>query len=81
MYDNIKGEFIMKNDKYNNYEQNEKEDLEYILNACDEISSLTEEQYQNERKFFTSFDEELERLAKNLSKKIKNGEIKNDVSQ
>ena len=60
----------MKKNKYNDYEQDEKENSEFILEVCNEISNLTEEQYQNERKFFTSFDEELEKLAKNLSEKI-----------
>lgn len=48
-----------------------KEYSKFIVGACEEISNLTEEQYENERKFFTSFDEELEILIKNLSKKVK----------
>ena len=62
-----------------NKKKNEKEYSGFILEACDEIANLTEEQYQNERKYFTSFDEELDKFAKNLSEKIKNSEIENDV--
>ena len=61
--------------------KDKKEYSKFIVSACDEISNLTEEQYENERKFFTSFDEELENLAKNLSKKIKKGEIEDDVNE
>ena len=71
---------IMKKDKYNDYEQDEKENSEFILEVCDEISNLTEKQYQNEKKYFTSFDEELKKLAKNLSQKIKNDKVQNDVN-
>ena len=41
--------------------RNKKEKLDFIQKARDEISNLTEEQYQSEKKFFTSFDEELEK--------------------
>lgn len=51
--------------------KDKKEYSKFIVGACEEISNLTEEQYENERKFFTSFDEELEILIKNLSKKVK----------
>lgn len=61
--------------------RNKKEKLDFIQKACDEFSNLTEEQYQSEKKFFTSFDEELEKLSKNLSEKIKNGEINNDIDK
>ena len=61
--------------------RNKKEKLDFIQKARDEISNLTEEQYQSEKKFFTSFDEELEKLSKNLSEKIKNGEINNDIDR
>ena len=71
----------MKINKDDNYKEDKKEYSKFIIDACDEISNLTEEQYENERKFFTSFDEELENLAKNLSKKIKKGEIEDDVNE
>ncbi len=71
----------MKMNKDDNYKEDKKEYSKFIIDACDEISNLTEEQYENERKFFTSFDEELENLAKNLSKKIKKGEIEDDVNE
>ena len=59
---------------------NEKNDYsDFILESCDEIANITEEQFQNERKYFTSFDEELDKFAKNLSEKIKNDKIENDV--
>ena len=61
--------------------RNKKEKLDFIQKTCDEISNITEEQYQSEKKFFTSFDEELEKLSKNLSEKIKNGEINNDIDK
>ena len=61
----------MKMNKDDNYKEDKKEYSKFIIDACDEISNLTEEQYENERKFFTSFDEELEILIKNLSKKVK----------
>lgn len=61
--------------------RNKKEELDFIQKVCDEISNLTEEQYQSEKNFFTSFDEELEILSKNLSEKIKNGEINNDIDK
>lgn len=61
-----------------NKKKNEKEYSDFILEACDEIANLTEEQYQNERKYFTSFDEELDKFAKNLSQK--KDKIENDVN-
>ena len=61
--------------------RNKKEKLDFIQKACDEISNLTEEQYQSEKKFFTSFDEELEKLLKKYNKKIKNNEINNDIDK
>ena len=66
----------MKKDKNNEYNKND--DSKFILDACKEISNLTEEQYKSEKKFFTSYDEELESFAKNLSRKIKNNEIEKD---
>lgn len=59
---------------------NEKNDYsDFILESCDEIANITEEQFQNERKYFTSFDEELDKFAKHLSEKITNNKIENDV--
>lgn len=58
---------------------NEKNDYsDFILESCDEIANITEEQFQNERKYFTSFDEELDKFAKNLSQK--KDKIENDVN-
>ncbi len=58
---------------------NEKDDYsDFILEYCDEIANITEEQFQNERKYFTSFDEELDKFAKNLSQK--KDKIENDVN-
>ena len=55
-------------------EMNEEED-EFIQKVCKNIENMTDEQYENERKFHTTFEEELANFAVNLAQKKADGDI------